>query len=97
MAHEVNEMISIKNEFTILEIHNGTIEEMHNEIKSKVDDYFNNRIKELELKAIKGKPSDIMNYNLFISNEKFNRADIKRRLCEELDLILKGSLIFMDT
>lgn len=97
MAHKVNEMITINGDFLTIEVYGETIEEMHSEVRHKVDEFYDYKLKELELKAIKGKPSDVVAYNLFISNERYNRAEMKRKICEELDLILKGSPTLIDT
>ena len=97
MGHKVNEMIAINGDFLTIEISSETIEDMYAEINYKVDEFYDSKLKELELRAIKGKPSDIVAYNLFVSSDRYNRAEMKRKICEELDLILKGSPTFIDT
>lgn len=87
MAHDVNEMVLEKFDFTSIEIYGESIEAKYNSIDEAIDAICDARLNALEDKAIRGKAVDIMNYNIAISRDKFNRFDLKAKFREQFNLL----------
>ena len=87
MARKINELVLEKFDFTSIEVLGESINDKYDSIDAAVDAICAARLKELEKKAILGGAVDIMNYNIAISRDKFNRFDMKAKFREQLALL----------